>query len=190
MPDIPFQVRGSSGRIRVVYGVNSDPERWGFHLLDLPFDISRVEGFPIFQATIDYGGSGYHGYMGWIQVVTVTETSGESWASVDVAPMLWESDSPFAAFGYLPGMFDAPGPNPPRSDETWVAETFLAVVPDIARTRRVRAVCGLRWGYDLQRASATPRPLETASEADWGRCVGVLREAYPSWEFAAGFAAD
>lgn len=147
---VPFHVRGYDGRVSVFYGANTDPAHWGFNLLALPFDIALVEGFPVCEAVIDYAGAGYRAAMGWIQVVTHTDLTGRAWASVDVAPMPWQSDNPLANFGYLSAMFDAPGPNPPRRDETWGAETFLAIVPDVARSRRVQAVLGFRWGYDLK----------------------------------------
>lgn len=186
---IPFYIRGYDGHVSVFYGVNTDPPRWGFRLFELPFDTSLVEGFPVCQAEIAYPGEGYYAFMGWIQVVTVTESTGRVWASVDVAPMLAQTDSPFADFGYRPTMFDAPGPNPPRSDESWVAETFLAIVPDVARSRRVRAVLGFRWGYSLKDMRACPLAIEVAGESDWQRCLGTLRDQYPAWEFDLRFQA-
>ncbi|MGH2588771.1 MAG: hypothetical protein ACRDJE_27935 [Dehalococcoidia bacterium] len=172
------------------YHVNADPAYWGFGLLSLPFDISLTEGFPVFQAVIDYSGAGYHAGMGWVQIVTVTGPGGRVRSSVDVAPIFRDIDYPFAEFGHLPTLFDAPGPNPPRSDETWVAESFLTVVPDVARSRRVRAVLGFRWGYDLKEMCAAPRPVELTSEADWQRCRAVLQDRYPNWEFDPGLHAE
>jgi hypothetical protein len=180
---IPFHLRGYNGWVSVCYLTNTDPAAWGFNLLALPFDISLAAGFPVCWATIDYAGVGYHAVMGWIQVVTVTDSSGRTRSSVDVSPIFWQTDSPFADFGHLPTLFDAPGPNLPRANETWVAESFLTIVPDVARSRRVRAVLGFRWGYDLREMRATPRSLELTSAADWRRCVAVLRERYPNWEF-------
>lgn len=42
----------------------------------------------------------------------------------------------------LETLFDAPGPKLPRSDETWLAESFLAACPDVARSKRVQGVAG------------------------------------------------
>jgi hypothetical protein len=186
---LPFRVRGYDGRVSVFYETNHDPARWGFQHLDLPFDIALAGGFPVCRAVVDYAGDGYHAVMGWIQVVTVTNAGGAR-ASVDVFPMHRESDTPFAEFGERPTLFDAPGPNPPRGDETWVAESFLAVVPDVARSRRVRAVLGFRWGYELRGMRATPLPVEVAGEAGWRRCLDTLRRDYPTWAFAPHFHAE
>jgi hypothetical protein len=32
---LPFELRGVGGRIHVRYGVNDDPRRWGYEVLDL-----------------------------------------------------------------------------------------------------------------------------------------------------------
>lgn len=184
---IPFRVREHDGQVSVFYTVNSNPARLGFELLELPFPLSRIEGFPVCRAEVLYAGEGYNRLMGWIQVITVTEANGSQWASVDVAPIFWEDDSPFAAFGYLPTLFDAPGPNPPRSDETWVAETFLVIVPDIAKTRRVTPVLGFRWGYELRSSRPQPLPATAVGEAEWQRCLDALTSRYLSWDFTARF---
>jgi len=186
---LPFHLRGHAGQVRVFYEPNTDPSHWGFPFLELPFDIALARGFPVCRAVVDYGGEGYTAVMGWVQVVTVTDTRGVR-ASVDVAPMHWQADTPFAEYGYLPTLFDAPGPNPPRSDETWVAESFLCVVPDVARSRRVRAVTGFRWGYALEAMRPTPVAVEPAGETDWHRCLEPLRQRYLAWTFELGFHTD
>jgi hypothetical protein len=186
---LPFRLRGYDGRVSVFYGVNRHPARWGFQHLGLPFDIALTGGFPVCRAVVDYAGEGYHAVMGWIQVVTVTDATGVR-ASVDDFPMHRGLETPFAEFGERPTLFDAPGPNPPRSDETWMAESFLAVVPDVARSRRVQAVLGFRWGYELTAMRATPLPVEAASETDWQRCLDALRRDYPAWVLAPHFHAE
>lgn len=184
--DLPFRLRGYDGRVSVTYGVNRDVRNLGFHLVGIPFDPSLTHGFPVFQANTAYNGPGYHALMGWLQVVTVDATAPDRFAgaSVDVPPIFWDADTPWAVFGHAPTLFDAPGPNPPRTDERWIAETFLAFCPDVIRTRRVRALLGIRWGYDLVSMRATPLPLEVITEADWRRCAVTLAEEYPTWEFA------
>lgn len=185
---IPFRLRGEAGAVSVSYGVNTDPEYWGFGLFDVPFDLALIHGFPVVHATIDFPAPGYRALMGWIQVVTVEEWSPvETWASVDVYPIHWQADTPFAEFGYLPEFFDAPGPNPPRANERWTAETFLAVCAGGARRRVVAPVLGFCWGYELTEMRATPFAPFPASEHDWQRCLATLRESYPAWEFGASF---
>lgn len=181
---MPFHLRGYEGHVSVFYGVNRDPDRWGYGRLGLPFPIERAIGFPVRRAEIAYAGEGYRAVLGWLQVITVTDRDGERRSSVDVAPIHRESDTPFAKYGYLPTLFDAPGPNPPRSDETWVAESWLASVPDVARSRRVRAVLGFRWGYVLTEGRAALLDLQVADANDWRRCRDVLGARYPGWQFA------
>ena len=127
--ELPFRLRGHDGVVAVSYGVNEDPDAWGFDVFELPFDRGLVRGFPLMLATIAYAGPGYRALMGWIQVVTVEEhTPPRTWASVDVYPMHWQVETPFVTFGQSPALYDAPGPNPPRANERWTAETFLASV--------------------------------------------------------------
>ena len=182
---LPFRLRGRDGLVTVAFGINEDPGAWGFERFDLPFDAGLVRGFPLIFAAVDYPGRGYEALMGWIQVVTVTERDPpRSWATTDVYPVHWGVDTPFVTFGHAPRLFDAPGPNPPRTDERWSAATFLAVCPDGARSRTVVPVVGFRWGYDLAAMHATPIPPSPAGEADWRRCRETLEREYPNWQFA------
>jgi hypothetical protein len=169
--------------------VNRDPIRWGFDLLHLPFDISATIGFPVFESRVSYNGEGYRAMMGWIQLVTVRDAlTGHEDTFADQYPILSQSDTPFVELGPAPTWFDAPGPNPPRANETWTAYTFLVICPDVGRTRRVAALLGVRWGYMLVRGRASPLALESVAAADWDRLAPVLHARYSTWEFLPGFA--
>lgn len=185
---LPFHLHGFAGRVTVRYGENHDPAYWGFDVLGLPFDIALAQGFPVCEANITYDGPGYRAMMGWIQLVTVRDahTARED-ISMDLLPIQSEADSPFCVFGHAPAFFDAPGPNPPRANEQWLASTFLAVCPDAARTRHVSAVLGFRWGYNLRDGRATLLPLEPLSVSGWSQRLTLLRESYPAWRFAEEF---
>jgi hypothetical protein len=180
---LPFRLRGFEGRVEVFCEANHDPRGLGFGLLELPFALERVKGFPVCRAEVGYAGSGYHAVMGWIQLVSVREASGRSWTEVDLMPNHRDLETPFAAFGYLPTLFDAPGPNPPRSDETWLAESFLAACPDVARSKRVQGVAGFSWGYSLE--AARPSLLEVAplGPERWLAHLPHLEARFPSWTF-------
>jgi hypothetical protein len=70
---IPFRLRGVEGTVTVEYGVNDDPERWGY--LDLKLDWyspDAVRGFPVMQASVHHPSEGYAADVGWIQVVRYT----------------------------------------------------------------------------------------------------------------------
>lgn len=182
---LPFQLRGHPGTVVVRYGENRDPVAVGFDALHLPFDVQTTVGFPVFDASIEYEGTGYRAFLGWIQLVTVRDTkTGEESTTVDELPFWREKgDVPFFAFGSAPTTFDAPGPNPPRTDEQWEATTFLVGTPDVGRTRRLAPIIAVRWGYTLVAGRATPVPVRAVPVAEWERLVGVLRARYPDWEF-------
>jgi hypothetical protein len=181
---LPFRLRGYDGEVSVFYGVNDDAAALGFDLLELPFPSERAHGFPLCAATIDYAGPGYRAAMGWIQVVTVRDAAtGEVTPSPDLYPMHYGLETPFAPFGFAPTFFDAPGPNPPRSDETWLADTFLTACPDVARTRRVAPLLAFRWGYELRAARPAALPIEERDLDAWTDVLPTLREAFPSWTF-------
>lgn len=182
---IPFALRGYRGDVAIVYRPNRDPTRIGFDLLGLPFDPKKTIGFPTFDATVRYDGSGYRAFLGWIQIVTVRDAkSGQEDTSIDQLPLLRSSDTPFMEFGPAPRAFDAPGPNPPRTDERWTAYTFLVYCPDVGRTRRVVPLVAVRWGYALDGGKPTPFAAERVALTEWERLLPVLRERYPSWLFS------
>ena len=182
---LPFDLRGCSGKVTVFYGVNEDPEYWGFGLLNLPFPLESIRGFPVCDARVEFSGPGYYGFMGWIQLVTIRDANtNEVSVSIDQMPNQHGLELPFAEFGYLPTMFDAPGPNPPRSDETWLAETFLVACPDVARTRTVEVVTGFSWGYELEAMKATSLPAQGLELAAWNKHLPYLKQTFPSWTFS------
>jgi hypothetical protein len=188
--EIPFHLRGYDGSVAVYYGVNRDPHLTGFDLLNLSFDLALTIGYPTLRATIDYDGPGYRAYMGWVQLITNRDpATGAAEVGVDLSPIHEDLESPFAEYGAPPTFFDAPA-NPDHETEDWIADTFLAVCPDIARTRRVAALLGFRWGYALRERHPTPLPLERTGVAVWDQHLSVLRERFPSWEFLPGYATD
>jgi len=74
-------------------------------------------GYPIIHARIEaYAGSGYRMLCGWIQIVTSVYLDShdnenawsETFVSADIAPAFQEIEFPFASYGYLPQLFDAP----------------------------------------------------------------------------------
>jgi hypothetical protein len=187
---LPFRLRGEAGQVTVFYGANRDPRAVGFDVLHLPFDLSLTEGYPVCRMTITYGGSGYRAYMGWLQLITNRDpVTGKVETSIDLMPIHDGVDSPFAVFGIAPTFFDAPA-NPDHATEDWIADTFLTVCPDVARTRQVAALLGVRWGYALREQRATPLPLGPIAAQEWDHHLPLLRGLYPKWEFLPGFAGD
>ena len=92
---LPFRVRALGGEVRVAYGVNTDPTRWGFHLLGLDAELESTRGFPVLQATVSYPAEGYAAYFGWVQLVRYWESDSEEPAVVaDVPPQLADAAIP------------------------------------------------------------------------------------------------
>ena len=192
--EIPFRLRGYDGYVSIAYGEDQDPARWGFDvpgMLYQPFDLELAKGYPVCEARITYDGPGYRAMMGWIQLITHRDplTGTEKETTVDLAPMLSNADSPFFTFGYAPTFFDAPA-NPDQGTVDWIAETFLVVSPDVARTRTIAALLGFRWGYALRGMRATPLTVEPLGPETWERMREALQADYPTWRFLPGFAAD
>ena len=184
---LPFHLRGYDGMVRVYYAANNAPDAWGFDLLNLPFPLDEARGYPVLQAEIKYGAAGYRAFMGWIQLITNRDpATGAAETSMDQAPIFQGVDSPFAEFGAAPTFFDAPA-NPDHETEDWIADTFLAVCPDIARTPRVAALLGFRWGYRLRSRQPTPLPVEALAASTWDAHLPLLRREYPRWTFESGF---
>ncbi len=103
---------------------------------------------------------------------------------MDLPPILADLDCPLFAFGYRPEVFDAPA-NPDHPDGRWRAETFLVAVPDLARSRRLVAVTGFRWGYDLVAGRPAPLGAEPIGPEHWEQHRPGLTAKYPTWSFAA-----
>ena len=184
----PFTLRGVDGEIDVLYGINDDPVEIGFDLLNLPFDNDLVVGFPFLKASIIYPEDYYKAFFGWIQMVKVQdyETEEES-VTPDIMPMNRELDYPFSFFGHLPTFFDAPGPNPPRKNESWIASTFLVFVSDVARTKDISALKGFEWGYVLNEGDIEVQEIKPISENLWNVNSDYLSRMFPSWNFNKNF---
>jgi hypothetical protein len=180
---LPFEFRGGTGEVRVQYGVTADPVAVGFDLVATGFVEEGFRGFPVIRASVSFRPEGYRAIFGWLQIIsrTTRETGGVE-VTVDVPPVLAETGSPLAHFGYLPTMFDAPA-NPDHPDGEWLAETFLVAVPDIARSRRLVALIGFRWGYQLTARKPTSLPIGPLNSEHWNQHCPMLASSYRDWSF-------
>jgi hypothetical protein len=191
----PFSLRGRSGSVAVEYGVNEDPERWGYGILGLPWPPRLAGGLPVLRVTVSYPGEGYLAVMGWIQVVRihVSELSeslvsdserappgDHAWA--DVPPHLQGLGVPFVSFGPRPTLFDAPAST--EIDIRFVADSFLTASPDALMSRLSRPFFGLRWGYSTRmREDPEVLPLTLLDVHHWGEALPILEEQFSDWHF-------
>ncbi len=89
-----------------------------------------------------------------MQLVWVTPRDGSGpWVSLDMDPRHYP-----VHLSYEAALFDAPGPNPPRRNERWEAQTYLMACPDVCRSPAVFPLLGVRWGYDLVDGVVAARP--------------------------------
>ncbi len=196
---IPFTLNGRSGSVTVFYGRSEDPESAGFGIIPgINFDIALCRGYPAMRAVIGtYNGTGYRTFCGWVQVITGSYYDSydparapvKTVVSADMAPSMEGLGSPFAAFGNLPQLFDAPCKNLyGHARLRWVADTFLTTVPIRSRDEEVARLLGFRWGYiEYDKPKQRPvkaLPLEVTGAKSWNRLLPFLRKQFPKWRFA------
>jgi hypothetical protein len=180
---VPFALRGLLGQIDVTVGVNTDPAALGYSLLTGggPTDFAR--GFPFCEAKVAYPGEGYRAVFGWTQMVSSTD-SNDGRFEMDPIAIYEGVETPFAWYGVKPVLFDAPS-RESHGDMVWRAHSFLCVSPDAVITRRVQAVAGFSWGFDLAAGHIEPAPIVRLDGTAWDAVLGLLRQSYPSWAFDA-----
>jgi hypothetical protein len=194
---IPFTLKGYHGKVSVYYGVNDAPSMVGFDSLPgIHFNINSSLGYPVIHARVDeYEGAGYRMFCGWIQIITSVYrdshdpkvTHSETFISADTAPAFEGTYIPFAAYGYLPQLFDAPCRNlGPAAELRWTADTFLTTVPMRSRHEEITFLAGFRWGYtenNIPGKKPTLLPLEVIAGQAWNAHLPFLREQFCNWRF-------
>lgn len=185
----PFRLRGKQGMVTVEYGVNEDPVRWGYDLLQLDVPLDSVTGFPYCSASIAFEGEGYAAVMGWIQLVQFSGTEQD--VIVDVAPALGDTGFPYLTWGLAPTFFDAPCTVASKhTGLIWTATTFLVASPDALMTRVVQPVCGYQWGYSIPHEQPKLAPLTIVSPTSWDAACTSLRARFPTWEFRSEWVSE
>jgi hypothetical protein len=185
---LPFELRGFAGSVHVHADVNEDPSRWGFQFLRLDFGEGFVgaRGFPVVQATVEFGAEGYAAELGWIQIV---EQSRPGSAAVDLIcdapPNMRSLSMPFMSFGTRPTLFDAPADDV-EPDLTWRATAFLTQTPDLLMSKTIGPVQGFIRGFDKREGEIAISPVTPAGLAEWRHLASSLRSRYPEWEFLSG----
>jgi hypothetical protein len=181
--ELPYRWNDAEGLVRVEFGVNDDPDRFGGE------EVAR--GFPYCRATIDPSASGYKEMIGWVQMVKMSD-KGKGFL-IDQFEPLGNVPNPFTLFGYSPVLFDCPHTTLPDWD--FDAHTFLCGLGGTlfeqieAKRREVRAILGFSWGFSKRGSrieSLEPAPL---SGDDWNGHVAYLRPSFSEWNwtFPAGF---
>jgi len=173
---------GRRGSVRVTCAVEPDPGAVGTS--------GSAAGFPSCTASVDFDGRGYNSFFGWIQLVQSTDnqTGGREF---EPDPLGWfpDSTSPYAFFGLLPTLFDAPS-REQRRRISWVANSFLATTPPygeqdlLSGQRRVIPTSGFSWGFDIEDNGVLAlKPILPLQARDWNERLPVLRKSYSTWSF-------
>jgi hypothetical protein len=210
---IPFTSRSRHGKIDITLRPNLDPIH--AHGLDLIFPAvpqpsfpEQFHGFPVMHGTITYPipPSAYLSYgnlFGWIQFVRSVssdtlpgnEEKNEGW-EMDIYPYAKDLKSPFVYWGLNPSIFDAPARLLSKDEKVqsleWRAQSFLCVLEDAGKTKRVMLVpgAGFGWGFDIRAKEGgkgrdiTVSDLEVLDvEKAWRGRLGLLRDLYSDWTF-------
>ncbi|HET9197751.1 MAG TPA: hypothetical protein VFN92_05790 [Solirubrobacterales bacterium] len=181
--ELPYRWNDTDGLVRVEFGVNDDPDRFGGEAF--------ARGFPRMRASIEPPASGYKQMIGWTQLTERSDQGGRF--EIDQFEPLGEVPNPFTVFGYSPLFFDCP--HTTLADWDFFAHTFLCGIGGTlfdqieGKRREVRAVLGFSWGFEKRGSqidSLEPQPL---SDQDWDRHGPYLgsRFSEAGWTFAPGF---
>ena len=144
-------------------------------------------------ASVEYEGDGYDAFFGWIQMVRSTDNHSGG-RSFEMDPLGWfpDSRSPYAFFGMLPTLFDAPSRGK-RRRMSWEARSFLATTPiynvieRILRRRLVLPVTGFSWGFDIDdQGEIRLREITEIGVSQWVEHLDLLRRSYRTWRFPPG----
>ncbi|MBI4926461.1 MAG: hypothetical protein HY835_01760 [Anaerolineae bacterium] len=191
---IPFTHLDRSGEVLVRYDPIQDPVVAGFDQFHGPyFDMHKSIGYPMMHASIhQYAGTGVRAFMGWIQIIRDTFNEGKDSqrveVDVDVSPDMRRCGVPFYSYGMLPQIFDAPNNN--VGNETslrWVEDTYLTSMPN-GKHPAITFILGFRWGYveyhETENKPVEILPLQRLDQRNWLEDLPLLRENFPSWNFA------
>lgn len=181
--ELGFRLRGLDGRVAVTFERNVAPELVGSG--------AQARGFPWCDATVEYPGRGYHGVLGWVQLVRSDDNaSGGREFEIDPLEFLGEVAHPFCWIGLEPHLFDAPSRELP-TELDWLAHSWLCVPDGGAEAgMSVHAVCGFSWGFQVAGEAITLVPPASLQPVDWDADASTLTPRYPTWRFDPGFRTD
>jgi hypothetical protein len=180
--EFAFRYVGRQGFIRVTCVASVDPAALG--------KPEHARGFPACTATLEFEGKGYDAFFGWIQWVCSSNNSTGG-SGFDLDPLGWFPDArnPYAFFGLLPTLFDAPSRRK-RKKMFWRAHSFLGATPSynsferVLRLRKVLPIAGFSWGFDIDDGGEfSYAPIAQIEPKDWNDKLPLLRKAYPTWTF-------
>ena len=173
---LPFELKDLPGRVDVTVAPNDHPKRLGCR--------ASAEGFPVCTCEVTYGGGGYAGMLGWIQLVRSTDNaSGGTDFEIDPYEPLGITTHPFCWFGLAPTLFDAPSRTTVETME-WVAHSFLSF---ISAPREASAILGFSWGFTIEDRKISLTEPAALGPSGWDEHLPLLSREHPSWRFASAY---
>jgi hypothetical protein len=172
-----FSFAGAQGQVDVVVAVNANPQTLGCR--------PAAKGFPYCTASVTHPARGYAAAMGWIQLVGSTDDASRG-TSFEMDPFepLGPVSYPFAFFGFLPTLFDAPS-RETISNMDWTAHSFLCRLAE--HRHQTSAILGFSWGFTIDDGTITLRGPEALGSQDWDAHRSTLEREHPGWSFSPGF---
>lgn len=181
---LPFSLRGTPGSVSVA--VRDDPAESPYEVLLGGRARDVVHGFPVCTAEIQYPKEGYAAVFGWTQMVKWSDGGSQEGFEIDPIALYRNLQTPYCWFGIKPTLFDAPW-RVQLNDMTWVCQSYLCFTTSAVMSPHVRAIAGFRWGFDVFSGVVSIHEPSVLSENDWNDRLPLLRRAYPTWTFDAGF---
>src|SRR5919108_646859 len=124
------------------------------------------------------GADGYRGRGGGRRVAGGDEFELDPYEPLGALP------HPFAFFGFLPTLFDAPSRDP-VIDMDWLAHSFLCRLTEADANRQITALAGFAWGFSARGGRITPTGPEALAREAWDSHRQLLASEYPEWSFQA-----
>jgi hypothetical protein len=154
---------GAPGSVAVAVEVNDDPEALGCR--------PAARGFPYCIATVRHPAREYTAALGWIQLVRSTDglSVGDEF-EMPYEP-LGPIGHPFAFFGFLPTLFDAPSRDP-VIDIEWLAHALLRRLTETGAGWEVTALTASPGDFQREQARsgrAGPSPCRAKPGTRTGR---------------------
>lgn len=151
---IPFELRGKTNLLEVVYKANNSASESGFNsLLNLNFNLDYIIGYPTMHTYISKNEcTGYDRMCGWIQLVKREYCSSEALDEPDEVKLSLDSGDPnvlYFAYGYPAEIYDAPCFNLNGNFKgKWTAYTYLVDVASRMNNNKISFLAGFQWGYE------------------------------------------
>ena len=191
---LPFNLRGITNTIEVIYKANESAKESGFDaLLDLPFDPNLCIGYPTVHAYIkNMTSTGYRRTCAWIQLVKREYFSSKELDKPDENILSIDTNDPsliYLAYGCPAELYDAPCNNLNNNVKgKWTAYTYLVDIPSRMNEFKMSFLAGFQWGYEEEiennKLKVKIQDIKELKYENWKEHISYLKIEYPKYEYA------